>query len=90
MQRVQIVKKTQGCVEGSQPFDFQSAAGDMRGGEGRILPPPVAETGRKRPNEAQSAVSGSATARQCRIARFGRIPLPVSIYDRKNRVFSIF
>jgi len=29
----QTVKKPLGCVEGPQPFDFESAAGDMCGGE---------------------------------------------------------
>ena len=38
-------------------------------GGGRIPPPPVADEGGRRPNEAQSAASGSADARQCRIAR---------------------
>ncbi len=29
----QTVKKPLGCVEGPQPFDFESAAGDMCAGE---------------------------------------------------------
>ena len=36
MPEAQTVKKPMGCVEGSQPFDLQSAAGDMRGGEEQL------------------------------------------------------
>jgi len=78
-----------GSMKGPQPLHVQSAAGGAYGGEGRIPPLPVIDEGGRRPNEAQSTASGSGAVRQCRIVRFKRILLPISIYDRKNRVFSI-